>query len=396
MMKSLLYAAVVFIFSAASHAVAASAYEDDWKAFAEEVDKTYPFFKLKGIEEDWKEAKKELGKKAERARNDREFLTVIDEACRCLRDGHMTIRPSKKDVIQYPEEWCLPVSFMPGEKDQVVIMSSSLKGNASKLRPGMVVMSIDGVPARKALDQKAEKMWKEGGYFSSPQRAALFAYRQPLSSTEQSEYVLKVTDGTKQSTVKLKNDRPARGWTHTYHMPDDLKPINNGDGFTKLDSGAGYIYLRRINEQSAKTILSALDAFPETKGWIIDIRGNSGGGYGEELIEAFKRIPQPVAVIIDAGCISAGETVARDLKNICKARLFGATTAGSSSSKKQWEFPSGIATVRISTRSRKGIDGQLIEFNGIKPDVEVEANPNDVLNGKNTEILAAEKYLSDR
>jgi C-terminal processing protease CtpA/Prc len=53
------------------------------------------------------------------------------------------------------------------------------------------------------------------------------------------------------------------------------------------------------------------------------------------LVEEIKRMKRPVAVIIDAGCISAGETLARDFKASTGARLFGSTTAGSSSSKKK-------------------------------------------------------------
>ena len=42
-------------------------------------------------------------------------------------------------------------------------------------------------------------------------------------------------------------------------------------------------------------------------------------------------------------------------------RIFGATSAGSSSSKRTWTFPSGIASIKFSTRSRSGIDGKVIE-----------------------------------
>ena len=65
----------------------------------------------------------------------------------------------------------------------------------------------------------------------------------------------------------------------------------------------------------------------------------------------------------------------------------------SSSSKRTWTFPSGIATIRFSTRSRGGIDGKLIEFNGIEPHEVVEAVPEEVQAGKNSAILRAEEYI---
>jgi C-terminal processing protease CtpA/Prc len=100
-----------------------------------------------------------------------------------------------------------------------------------------------------------------------------------------------------------------------------------------------------------------------------------------------------VACIVDAGCVSAGETFARDLHNICKARVYGATTAGSSSSKKVFELPSGIASIRYSVRSRGGIGGKPIEFHGIEPHVPLEAIPEIVAEGKNSEIEIVRREL---
>jgi len=75
------------------------------------------------------------------------------------------------------------------------------------------------------------------------------------------------------------------------------------------------------------------------------------------------------------------------------ARLFGSRTAGASTSKRDWTFPSGVATLSLPVRSRWGVDGRLIEFYGIEPHVEVEAVPEDLLHGRNTEILEAEQYI---
>jgi len=49
----------------------------------------------------------------------------------------------------------------------------------------------------------------------------------------------------------------------------------------------------------------------------------------------------------------------------------------------------------LSRRSRWGISGQPIEFNGIKPDENVEAVPEEVQNGMNSAILRTEEYLAE-
>jgi hypothetical protein len=52
------------------------------------------------------------------------------------------------------------------------------------------------------------------------------------------------------------------------------------------------------------------------------------------------------------GCISAGETRVRGLYRQTGARLFGDGTAGASSTKRPWTFPSGIATRRLTLGRR--------------------------------------------
>ena len=153
------------------------------------------------------------------------------------------------------------------------------------------------------------------------------------------------------------------------------------------------MYLRSVGTGTATGMRQACEAHPDAKGWIIDLRGNGGGGYDTNLLAQLQDLPRPVVTLIDAGCISAGETLARDSVQLCGARLMGTHTAGASSSKRQWQFPSSIASVTCSTRSRWRGDGQPIEFNGIAPDDEIEAVPDEVARGLNSQILRAEEHL---
>ena len=69
-------------------------------------------------------------------------------------------------------------------------------------------------------------------------------------------------------------------------------------------------------------------------------------------------------------------------------------TGGASSSKRRWDFPSGMGTMSLPTRSRWGVDGRAIEFFGIDPDVKVETVPEEVQRGQNSCILRAAEYLA--
>ncbi|MDR0534126.1 MAG: hypothetical protein LBH01_09235 [Verrucomicrobiales bacterium] len=371
----------------------AGQYSADWRAFIKVVDEEYPFFDLKGIREDWRAAKPPLTKRAEACANDEEFLVVIRDALDCLRDGHAGFVKTRVPVPKQEAEFCLPLALMPADGKRVVVMSAPV---GSPFHVGDEIRRIDGHPARNFLDTNGEALWRIGGAFSSPQRARLLAYRCPLRAREVTEHVLMIATANGEREIRLKNDRASQGWAHVYNMPPDLQRADGDCYYKKLKGGAGYLYVRRIQgDKTTRGIRSALESVPDAHGWIVDLRGNGGGGYDENLLQVVREIPRPVAVIVDAGCMSAGETLARDFRQLAKARIFGEKSAGASSAKRNWDFPGGIATVVLPTRSRSD-DGKPIEFYGIEPDVEVEAVPEEVASGANSEILRAEEYLATR
>lgn len=371
-------------------------YVKDWQAFEKEVEKSYPFFKEKGIADDWRKAKPEWRKKAEECSDDAAFLSLVDEAIRLMRDGHAGIVKSRTPQAEPPPRGGLPVAFRPASDGKVVVASAA--GRLGKiLTPGALVLKIDGVDARQVLDKRAADSWKAGGYFSSPQRAAFLEYAMPLKSEEISSHAITFQIGNEEKEVPLKTDYPRR--LSVYQFPADMTVLQGGVACALLPGGAGYLYLRRImGDETARGIEEALAKYPDVPGWVVDLRGNGGGGYTDMLKSVLKKLvsqSSKLAIVIDAGCFSAGETFARDLKQMGgnKTVLIGSTTAGSSSSKKEWDFPSGVATVRFSVASRKGFKGKPIEFHGIAPDRVVESDPQDLVKGMDTEIVEAEKFI---
>ncbi len=370
---------------------AQASYQSDLTAFLKEMDASYPFFDAKGIRKGWAPFKVQLAKRVKACASDQEFLGIVSDTIAYLRDGHMGIVKARVELKPPEPEWYPGVSFMPASKGRVVVMAAA-EPLAASLKPGTVVVEIDGMPARALLDKKSLEAWERGGPFSSPQRARMLEYRIPLRGKKGATHKLAVLDGGKRRMVEAGCVVQAQGWPHTYNMPAGLTRASESCLHGKLPSGVGYVYLRRIDPSVEPAIAAAIAAVPDAKGWIIDIRGNGGGGYGQELQQRLGTLKRPVAVITDAGCFSAGETFARDLVGATGARLVGSTTAGSSSAKRTWSFPSGIATLSLPTRSRTGIKGP-IEFNGVRPDQELEAEPEEVAKGLNSEILRAEEYV---
>lgn len=367
-------------------------YVSELNAFLNEIDTTYPFFDLKGIRDDWTKTKADLVEKIKACTSNTQFLGIVLEAIAALRDSHMSLYDTKDPLPERETEYYPGISFMPATEGRVVVMAS-IEEHTATLPPGTLVKEIDGKDARQFLEDQVPQAWAKG-FSSSPQRARIFVYRIPLKGKKGDAHTIKyLRDGAEQTATVTCNIE-ARGWPHNYNQPADLSRVGRSLAYAKLSSGAGYIYLRRVDSETESGIRQALEAYPDAKGWIIDLCGNGGGGYGSPLIERIGAIPKPVAVIIDAGCMSAGETLARDLVKYVGARLFGSRTAGASSEKRRWTFPSGIASVVIPERSRRGNDGSPIEFNGIAPDEEVEAVPEEVAQGINSAIRRAEQYLA--
>jgi C-terminal processing protease CtpA/Prc len=267
------------------------------------------------------------------------------------------------------------------------------KAHRDALPTGTVIETIDGENARTYLDRRANEAWEAGGGFSSPQRARLYEYRIPLRGEKGAEHVLTYKHDGQSHRLVLESETEARGWPHTYNMPTGLTRVGRSFRFGKLPGEFGYMYLRRVDGSVSDGIRQALKTHSDVVGWIVDLRGNGGGGYDRKLIELIRTIPGPVAVLIDAGCMSAGETLARDFAREAKARVFGSPTAGSSSAKRTWRFPSGIASVSLPTRSRFRNDRRPIEYNGIEPDELVEPVPEELQKGLNSAILRAQEYI---
>lgn len=365
----------------------------DLEAFFADVEKDYPFFDAKGIRKEWEAAKKPLLDRARKAADDAAFILVVGDAIAALRDGHAFFTKVGPKMPAPEPEWWPGVAFLPATESRVVVMAVPRR-LAEDLPCGAVVARIDGKPAREVLDRRGEESWKRGGPFSSPQRARFFEYRLALRGPRGGKHALEIQDGKGTRRVEVAADQKADGWPHTYNLPEGLVQAGKSVLHGRASKDAAYVYLRRIDESVPAGLAAAIAAYPEAKGWIVDLRGNSGGGYDDALLAEVKKLRGGVAALLDAGCVSAGETFARDLKKLAGATLLGETTAGSSTQKKEFRLPSGLATLQYSVKSRLGPDGRPIEFNGIRPDVVVEADPAELRAGKNSAIEQALKTIA--
>ena len=77
-------------------------YAADIRAFINELDRTYPFFDLKGIRKDWQRTKAEALRRAATCRAQTEFFRIVIDITTCLRDAHVGLRNVSAEMPPQP------------------------------------------------------------------------------------------------------------------------------------------------------------------------------------------------------------------------------------------------------------------------------------------------------
>jgi C-terminal processing protease CtpA/Prc len=219
--------------------------------------------------------------------------------------------------------------------------------------------------------------------------------------------------------VRAPKEVPAATWTSRAERNFDITAVANrlkeprqiGKAALVGRTEEGFAYAAigtlQLDDATAKEIGAAVDGLLDAKGFILDLRGNSGGDerralaiaskfadrrrvYAkhaircgpkpEDLTEPFERVlepstktpfTKPVAVLIGPVCMSSAEGFAKMVKALPHAVLVGLPTRGASGNPRVLDLPNGV-TVAYSTWMDMLPDGTVVEGRGIAPDVEVK------------------------
>jgi C-terminal processing protease CtpA/Prc len=174
-----------------------------------------------------------------------------------------------------------------------------------------------------------------------------------------------------------------------------------------LENNIGLIYVRRIRDDLIPRLDQAVEALKNARGLIMDVRGNSGGGFdASRALRNFSlddglepqrpRFKGPMALLTDARCVSAGEGWASWFIANKRAKVFGETTAGASSRKTVYTLTNGLFKVQYPVKAYTGFLDRPIERRGLEPDVSVKQNAKDLVAGRDTVLEAAKQYLLEQ
>ncbi len=370
-----------------------------------EFGRNYQSFKAKGI--DWDAVSAELTTRAEKVANDREFGLLCQELVARLEDSHAFVGKGLIDppVINSPR-WDPGFACLIDDRGRPAVYHIDNNGPAERagMKPGMVVLSLNGVPAEDAIAATMRESSRYNG-FSSDRLLRYHAARGFVRQAKQGinvKIAVESPNGDKQ-TFNLPATQPIRYLPRRPVPTAGIRDSANVD-WTRLDDETGLIYVRRIRADLIAQLDKAVAELRDVKGLIIDVRGNSGGGFdfqrehrnfsADRNAEPDRpRYTGPVALLIDSRCISAGEGWASWFIANKRARVFGTTTAGASSRKKTYELKNKLFRVTYPVKPYRGYLDRPIERRGLEPDVAIRQNAADLAAGKDTVLEAAKAWL---
>jgi carboxyl-terminal processing protease len=401
-------------------ALPGSEYEDDMLFALDAIEEECGhFFELKKI--DWAAVRAEFGAKAASVETDQDHLVLLVELLARLMDGHASVVPRDSTrEVKWPdeEEKTGPGMFWCRIGNQVFVKNSWGAAAEEGSEPGMEVVEVNGEPVVDWIKARMMEL-EEVMSFSTFQQKFFYTLHWGLKNTvgEEMRLVLRKPGGS--GTTRRTVDYVA-GTSYLTEGPAFFPEgivFGKDVRYGKTAEGFGYIQVRRCPGDLNEKMDVALQALGEVPGLVLDFRGNSGGGFDHEafmgrFIPAGKEMAftqkyqssgpapygGPVVVIVDATVRSTGETASGILKEDGRAYMIGeSATAGMSSSKKTIELPSGKYGLYVSVYSNKARfqGGRGIEGVGVEPHETVVFDAEDLAEGVDTLIKAAEARLKD-
>ncbi len=192
--------------------------------------------------------------------------------------------------------------------------------------------------------------------------------------------------------------------------------------YKKITDDIGYIRISSfIGIDTSKEFVIALNRLKNSKGLILDLRGNSGGLFQNaivisnlflkkgDIVNVIARqgkkntysasddgciYDNPLVVLVDGTSASASEILSSALQDNNRAILIGTKTYGKGLVQKVFSLPnkSGMNLTIARYLTPNGID---INKTGITPDYVVTFNRNDFMNNIDSQLVFAKQYLEN-
>ena len=209
-----------------------------------------------------------------------------------------------------------------------------------------------------------------------------------------------------------------------FNSPLQLAGENNYD-YRITPGNIGYVYISTFSNGDGnwyKDFDKITKYFQNTKGIIVDVRNNEGGDNftWNFIVSRFVVTPitysfylangvpfitstikpegeyqyrKPVVVLANGASFSATELFVELMKQIPNVTVIGDTTGGGGGSTGTYNLPSG-KRIQIPDKYFRKFNGDMIEWNGVSPNIFVKQTSEDIANGNDKQLEYAINFLN--
>ena len=389
---------------------------------------------------DWSEVHDRYQPQTAAAKNEEEFYLLVNKMLFELNISHnAVVPPDNLDQIDpiLSAEGSIGVEIRMIEGNAVIttVKSGSISDQAG-LRSGYIIKSIDGIDIEKITDLKhiddikvqdieKRKMLKGPKILTPPYNESnrkrnitcailekIYGPPDTLVSIEYVDekgysYLKKVVRAHRKGRMKFDDELPP------FFVEFESKFLENNIGYVRFNA-----FMPPVHNRFKDTIKSMQD----TTALIIDIRGNHGGFFdvrkavAETLVKdrvlfwRYQGIDKtqkaylepadsvyegPVVVMVDHLSVSSAEEFSGGLKAIKRATIVGERTPGVVVTANFKKLPNGATFVYPKAWTITA-DETVLEGHGVIPDIEITLDRNELLQGKDSQLEGAVRFIKNR
>ncbi|MCP3975887.1 MAG: PDZ domain-containing protein, partial [bacterium] len=401
--------------AAAPTATANEEHLDSFEIVWQTVNDTYFDPTFGGL--DWQDAHDRYRPMIAAAESDDEFYMLVNKMLFELNVSHVGVIPPD-DLEQVDRvlsaEGSIGIDVRLIDGDAVIVsVDPGSPGALAGLRPGYIVTQVGG----KTVEEIASDVYTIPPLHERNERKRLTSAILGRILGESGETVSLTCLDEHGVSVELEIARADRDGRMVFD--EAMPPFYIEFEAKRIDGDVGYIRFNAFTPPVDQRFPEALESMHDTRGLIIDLRGNHGGffpvrkalaeqfaqeralfwsyqardGVRDVYLEPADSVYQgPLVVLVDVLSASSAEEFSGAMQAVGRATIVGQRTAGVAVTADWMQLPNG-ATFMYPTTQTRTADGTVLEGRGVIPDVEVALERGLLLQGVDSQLEAAIRAL---
>ncbi|MEO8210652.1 MAG: S41 family peptidase [bacterium] len=239
-------------------------FAEDFLQFWTDVKDNYAYFDKKNT--DWEKVKNIYLPKAKNAKDERELITIFENALEELYDNHFSLNTNLKSSTRLVPTGLDIWAEWIDEKPIVTEVRKDFSAEIAGVKDGMEIISVNGIPIEQAVKERIGKC-----ITNIDTEVKNYALRQLLAGTYLTQRIIVVKQNGETFSINLDEANGNLTDNFKYNSLLDFKTIDGNIGYIKFNNSLGETDVIRLFD-------SALYQLQNTKALIIDLRETPSGG----------------------------------------------------------------------------------------------------------------------